>query len=223
MVNVEKNISHMNVLDVFEKSKTCPLCDLNNATVSKYIDDMLYENVNDIGLRKKLAARKGFCSFHGELLLKHGDALGIAIIHIDQIQLLLNHLKNAGNILSFLKGPEHGDWTGHSNCLICEIRIEAEKRHIETFIELIDDNALRSYLDSSDGFCARHLLMVLAKLKNKGHATYLLELHTRKYASLLADLKEFCRKNDYRFKDEHIGQEADSWEKAVHIVSGKIL
>ena len=83
----DKNISHMNVLEAFEKSKTCPICELGNATVNKYIDGMLYENVNDPGLRKKLARRKGLCSLHGELLLKHGDALGIAIIHSDQIQI----------------------------------------------------------------------------------------------------------------------------------------
>jgi len=222
-MSVDKNITHMHVLEAFEKSKTCPLCYLANATVNKYMDDLLYENVNDTGLRKKLAKSKGFCSFHGELLVKHGDALGIAIMHIDQIQLLLNHLKNVSSIFTSLRNPDQNDWIEHPGCLICEIRKDAEKRHIETLIELIDDKELRSYMDSFHGFCARHLLMTLPKLKDKGQATYIIELHTRKYASLLADLKEFCRKSDYRFKDEHVGHEADSWEKAVHIVSGKIL
>ena len=222
-MDIDKDISHIHVLDAFEKSKTCPICDLNNATVNKYIDDLLYESVNDPALRKNFTNSKGLCPFHGELLLRHGDALGIAIMHIEQIQLLLNHIKGSGNIFNSMKHSDPGGWLEHSNCMICDIRNDSEKRHIATFIELIDDREMRSYLDSFPGFCARHLLMVLAKLKNKEHIAFIVELHTRKYGSLIADLKEFCRKNDYRFKDEPMGQEAESWKKAVYIVSGKIL
>ena len=219
----EKNISHMHVLDAVEKSKTCPLCDLDNASVQKYIGDMLYESVNDRTLRKRLEKQKGFCSFHGELLLKHGDALGIAILHADQIQLLLNHLNHIGKIYSRITNPDHSGWTEHSGCVICDVIKGAEKRHIEVFIELIDDDIMKNYLEVFPGFCAKHLFRVLEKLDEPEHVKYLLKLHVERYKSLLADLKELCRKNDYRFRTEPSGKEADSWQKAVYIVSGKIL
>ena len=219
----EKNISHMHVLDAVEKSKNCPLCDLDNASVRKYISDMLYESVNDRTLRKRLEKQKGFCSFHGELILEHGDALGIAILHTDQIQLLLDYLNSAGSIFSKIKNIDHSGWTDHSGCIICEVRREAEKRHIDNFIELMDDDTMKNYLEKFPGFCAKHLFKVLEKLDKPEHVKYLLKLHVERYESLLADLKEFCRKNDYRFRTEPAGKEADSWQKTVYVVSGKIL
>ncbi len=219
----DKNISHMHVLDAVEKSKTCPLCDLDSASVQKYIEDMLYESVNDRGLRGKLVKQKGFCGFHGELMLKHGDALGIAILHIDQIQLLLDHLNNTGSIFSKIKNTDCKGWTDHSGCIICEVRRTAEKRHIENFIELMDDDTMRSYLEKFPGFCAKHLFRVIEKSDKPEQVKYLIKLHMGKYESLLADLKELCRKNDYRFRTEASGKEADSWQKAVYVVSGKIL
>jgi len=219
----EKSISHIHVLDAFEKSKTCPLCDLDNASVQKYMEDMLYESVNDRGLRGKLVKQKGFCDVHGELMLKCGDALGIAILHIDQIQLLLDHLNNTSSIFSKIKNTDRSGWTEHSGCIICEVRRTAGKRHIENFIELMDDDTMKNYLDKFLGFCAKHLFRVIEKLDKPEHVKYLLKLHTEKYESLLADLKELCRKNDYRFQAEPSGKEADSWQKAVYVVSGKIL
>jgi len=64
-MDIDKDISHVHVLDAFEKSKTCPICELNNATVDKYIDDMLYESVNDPALRKKLPIAKAYVPFTG--------------------------------------------------------------------------------------------------------------------------------------------------------------
>lgn len=219
----EKNISHIHVLDAVEKSKICPLCDLDNASVQKHMTDMLYESVNDRSLRKRLEKQKGFCALHGELLLEHGDALGIAILHVDQIQLLLDYLNNAGSIFSKIKNTDHAGWIDHASCIICEVRRMAEKRHIENFIDLIDDNTMKEYLEKFPGFCAKHLFRVLEKLNNQTHVKYLLKLHIGKYGSLLEDLKELCRKNDYRFHLEPSGKEADSWQKAVYVVSGKIL
>lgn len=219
----DKNISHMQVLDAVEKSKNCPLCDLDNASVRKHITDMFYEDVNDRGLRKKLKEQKGFCTIHGDLMLKHGDALGIAILHIDQIQLLLDYLDNEDSIFSKIKKTDCTGWVNHSGCTICEVRRVAEKRHIENFIDLIDDDTMKIYLDRFPGFCAKHLFRIVEKLGRQEHVKYLLKLHAEKYKSLLADLREFCRKNDYRFRAESSGKEADSWQKAVHVVCGKIL
>jgi hypothetical protein len=218
----DKNISHIQVLDAVEKSKSCPLCDLTNSSVQKYMTDMLYESVNDRGLRKKLRDQKGFCAFHGGLMLEHGDALGIAILHTDQIQLLLDCLDNAGSIFSKIKSTDRTGWIEHSGCMICEVRRVAEKRHIENFIDLIDDETMKSYLEKFPGFCAKHLFGVMEKLDKPDHVKYLLKLHKEKYKSLLSDLKELCRKNDYRFRHEPSGKEADSWQKAVYVVSGKI-
>ncbi|MBN1864347.1 MAG: hypothetical protein JW808_05550 [Victivallales bacterium] len=217
----DKNISHIHLLDALEKSQICPLCDLTNASIQKYINDMLYESVNDPGLREKLAKNKGFCGLHGNLILKHGDALGIAMLHIDQIQILLDHLDSVGRFYSKITKYDHTGWTEHAGCIICELMADVEKRHIEVFINLIDDNVMRNYLETFSGFCARHFFRVFEKLNNPEHKKYLLNLHVGKYKSLLADLKEFCRKNDYRFRNEPSGKEADSWQKAIYVISGK--
>jgi hypothetical protein len=41
------------------------------------------------------------------------------------------------------------------------------------------------------------------------------------WESLIAELSEFVRKNDYRFQHEPVGREGSAWLRAVDAVSGQ--
>jgi len=42
----------------------------------------------------------------------------------------------------------------------------------------------------------------------------------RIWERLLAQLSEFIRKNDYRFRDEPVGEEGDAWLRAIAALAG---
>jgi uncharacterized protein DUF6062 len=63
----------------------CPLCRVRHDAARRYLDSVLWENVNDLGFRKRLAAGRGFCRAHVHELLntertRGGGSVGSAIL-----------------------------------------------------------------------------------------------------------------------------------------------
>ena len=51
-------------------------------------------------------------------------------------------------------------------------------------------------------------------------ARVFIESERRSLDNLLDELDEFIRKQDYRFADEKIGAEGDSWMRAIRMIAG---
>jgi hypothetical protein len=49
----------------------------------------------------------------------------------------------------------------------------------------------------------------------------LIEVQRGKQARLMAELAEFCRNHDYRFRHEAWGPESDAWQRAIEVLAGK--
>ena len=220
MVNKEKHMPYYKLLAALEKARDCVLCELGAGYLHRYFENLLYENVNDPGLRKKLTRSGGFCHRHAHLLLTVGDALGTAILYKDLVGLFSRELDRmkTGQIKSL-----HKELQGRSACLDCPACL-SEKEHrrnqIGTFLEWLEDEELKRKFEAGPGFCKEHLFAVLEQADNQKVCTYLIETHGRKYALLLADLEEFIRKNDYRFIKEKVGPEGSSWLRAVKMLTG---
>jgi Family of unknown function (DUF6062) len=72
----------------------------------------------------------------------------------------------------------------------------------------------------SGGLCLPHLKRLLPMLEPKRQAI-ILEHQRDRLDHLKAELAEFIRKSDYRFRDEVIGGEGDSYKRAADLVKGK--
>ena len=75
----------------------CPICRLKRDSARRYIDHLLWENVNDTTTRILLARSLGFCPEHTWYMYHaerdaYGDWLGLAIIYKDLTQLVNSHL-----------------------------------------------------------------------------------------------------------------------------------
>lgn len=194
------------------KEKGCPVCLLLEAYTDRYIDNLLYESVNDTNLRAKLVSSGGFCKEHSKKLLRFGYkgyALGISIIYKDLVNAYYNTLNTQGTLSSSRK------------CLICEVLEDVESRILEELIKNIKDYEFYQVYKGSDGLCMFHLSKVLAISKDREVNELFLELTALKLKGLLDQLLEFIRKQDYRFREEPIGVEADSWIRAIEILKLK--
>lgn len=206
-----KSNTYYELLDAM-KGRGCPVCLLLEMYSDRYIDSLLYESVNNISLRAKLITSGGFCIEHSKKLLRFGYkgySLGISIIYRDLVDTYYKTLNTQGTLPS------------DRRCLVCEVLEDAENRLIEELIRSMKDYEFYQAYRSSNGICMSHLSRVLRLSKDREVNEIFLELTASKLKELSDQLSEFIRKQDYRFKEEPIGIEADSWIRAIEILKLK--
>jgi hypothetical protein len=157
----------------------CPICQLTLEGVSRYLDSLSYENVNDPGERQKLKAAGGFCGRHAWQWHALKDALGTAIIYGDVAGTVLELLNNgvgatwdkASGLLATLAGafgnPEASSRgapgmearqdLGLQTCPACQMQREIEERVVEDFTGGLKDEAFWEAYQASGGVCLPHL------------------------------------------------------------------
>lgn len=228
-----KHISYHELREALQ-SEGCALCRLVRQAVHRYLDHLLYENVNDPGVRGGLRRARGFCNLHAWQLHEEHDALGTAILYRDVLQDVAERLAAAA-----VPGPRPSIWqqlrrihrptgraaaldelTPRQPCPACRVREDTERIYGETLLAHLADPELRADLAHSDGLCLPHLRQVV-EMAERTAAGELIALQQEGWARLLDELGEFIRKQDCRFRDEPSGTERDSWIRTVALVSGR--
>jgi hypothetical protein len=218
----------------------CPVCRVTLHLVDRYLNALFYESVNDIPTRTSLRNSRGFCSSHAWRLLdgEVGNALGIAIIYHDVLTNVLRELPGqeiqkgrGGNIATFLTraGRQAGELvrkavqalTPGEECLACRERREANRLVSEVLLASLADDRLLAALAASDGLCLPHLRQSLERAQGEQQLAGLLQASRPQLEALNAQLGEFIRKNDYRFREEGFGEEGSSWRRAISKAQGE--
>jgi hypothetical protein len=206
----------------------CALCRLAQDAVTRFLDAVLYESVNDVEWQARLKESRGFCPTHSELLLQQRNALGAAIIY----RAILRQLRqDLGQISSEKKGwldrlaelgapPVDATLAPAAACPACNKRDEATSRYLGLLRRMSEDAGLRAALRKSAGFCLFHLAQAQKQLEGPV-LQQLLKHQAELWERLDGELAEFIRKKDYRFQAEGYGEEADSWQRAARITSGE--
>lgn len=220
----------------------CPVCQLTQQGVRRYLDSLFYEMVNDAETRDNLFKSLGFCEDHARLLLasRLRDPLGLTILYRDLVEKLLGILPLEG-----LEENDDGDthrtdgffgWLPKRNSdqneqtiqalmpqSMCPACIQAEKiaqRITQVMLENLSDPALSRKLVESDGLCRKHLLLALEKVDRQDQLVALLKINKIQLIELKDQLEEFLRKSDYRFSQEGFGEESDAYVRAIRFFSG---
>jgi hypothetical protein len=85
----------------------------------------------------------------------------------------------------------------------------------------MEDETVQSLLVDSGGLCLPHLRMSLKQKGARRVASTLVAVHRRAWATLMGELEEFIRKNDYRFREETMtSNEETSWTRVLDVVVG---
>jgi len=217
----------------------CALCRLRARTADQVVEAMLWEQVNDPGLRRRVRQARGFCHEHAWLLVRQGASLGVAILLRDVFQDLLQETEEAPfqppPALSLRRAQEALDRSQPSQatadlvarleprgpCPVCR-QVEAmEEVYLQTFVEdLLGEDGLLGDLLASDGLCLPHVRRALALVREEEAFRALLGAQRRIWQDLADRLSESIRKSDYRFREELPGEEAGSWLMALVAVAG---
>jgi hypothetical protein len=178
----------------------CPVCRLALRSVGRWLTSVAYDQINDIELRDRLRAARGFCNVHAHRWLREvGSVLGTAIVYQDLLTAALRDIDGENvqrgqrwrTILGGL-GPDGG------NCPACGAQTEAEERYLTAL--LATAAADPHVLEGSHGLCVRHTRV--AQRRGGPGAEQTVQLTRAAIERLLAELSEVIRKEDYRFRHE---------------------
>jgi hypothetical protein len=216
----------------------CFLCRVLTDVANKYLDSILWGFVNDPRVREEINKARGYCPQHGWLLVRHGAALGAAILMEDVIQTALKALEAEaiaapGRFSLREMGQRLGGTAAKQAvrladslspqipCPICVKVNASEKYYIQALLEhLTGPESLAAAYQASDGPCLPHFRLVLSKTGGGATLAALVEAQKAVWQRLQGELAEFIRKNDHRFQHEPFGPERDSWLRAIEAVSG---
>jgi hypothetical protein len=232
------NSTAYNLLEACRKSG-CPICNLEQESAERYLDNHFYENVNSPAWRDRLRSSLGFCHEHAWLGVNQrlGDALGFAMIYRDVIETILRGLDAGSNrtpparrwaILPGQNPDQAQSASGRmlsvlqpsARCPACERRDETTHTLLSVLAKELQNAEMTEALQASDGLCLPHLQLTLKYVKEVSVSEMLLDIHQAKLRSLSAELAEFIRKNDYQLIEHGFGREGDAWLRAIAMVTG---
>ncbi len=202
----------------------CPFCRLGRRAASRYIDTLNYEGVNDVGLRRSLRDALGLCHRHAwEWTQLRGSPLGVAIVYRNLVKDLAEVVESQAEGRSAGWGgrrPGVAGLTPSGRCPACRAEDEAVQRYGRTLLRWLDREDLAAAYAGAGGLCLPHLREILS-LASGAQARVLLGWQQQIYRGIIAQLDEFIRKHDHRFRDEPFGVEKDAWLRAVAALVGE--
>ena len=217
------------------KQGGCPICTMTLATVARYLDSVIYENVTDPQTRDGVTAARGYCNDHSWTLRDMGAALGTALMYRDVVRYAAEDLARrptggGGGLLDRLAAlaggseptPAEGGAKGRRHqCPACLVRRRYETTYLGTLLAHLGDEELTEALRHAGGLCLVHLDQAWGATRDGAALERLARLQGEIMMALHEEMSEFIRKQDYRFRDEPIGAEGTAWIRAVEMVAGK--
>lgn len=244
-----KHSAYYNLRDALTQStanatRTCPLCYLAAKAVASTLDNLLYELVNDPGVRQDIRQARGFCNRHAwQLPTIAGGAFGIAVIYRDVLETLLQSIQaiqppGARRAQPLSLQRLHGMLGGapfvqaaksdllaalepQAECPACYQQRMSEQVYLGTLLEHLEDEELEVAFRASAGLCLPHFRQALSLIQDENTFSRLIEIELACLERLDGELNEFIRKHDYRLAQEGFGNEGDSWIRAIAQVSAR--
>lgn len=202
----------------------CPLCRLANRDVAAFLESLTYERILDLKTRDALQHSRGLCAQHARAWRKvRGVALSIAIVYQVAVKDLLRDTEPQP--ASFLRRPPQVSdladaLASRAPCPACALGEQTATRYGDQLVRDLRDPDVQTALEHAGGLCLPHLRLVLARPGPAAGKQRLVAVQRQAWAALLRDLDEFIRKNDYRFQHEPVGEEGDSWLRALDVLVG---
>ena len=217
----------------------CAVCRLKAEAADQYLDSLIWESVNDPGIRRRIRKARGFCYEHAWRLEPHRESVGVTIIMHDVLKSMLKVTEDAQfqklPIFSMRRtkkalDPQQpaaetakvvAELSPQASCPVCVEADEMEGIYLDTLIEnLIHEEDLLAAFQSSDGLCLPHFRQALTRMRDEAVFEVLMDAQRVIWKRLVDQLSEIIRKADYRFKDEARGEEVGASVRAIAAIAG---
>jgi len=205
----------------------CPLCRLEARAEKAYIDSLNYERVLDIPTRDALKAARGLCAQHTRAWQAlQGSALGMAIVYrvavLDLLRATEGLEEAPRSLLRRASGPAQAvaSLDASGLCPACALLADTARNFADLLLKDLKSADVQALLRDCGGLCLPHLRMTLARPGAGRTYKTLIDVQRQAWTALMAELDEFIRKNDHRFRHEPMETEHDSWLRALDVMVG---
>jgi hypothetical protein len=224
----------------------CPICRACREVETRYLRNLLRENVNDMGTRVRISESLGFCSRHAWQLLYMEIQdwvvpLGSSIIYEDLVGQVLHKIQN---VISDMTGSmRESRWqrmvnrararsmdaepnkdvllTPQKLCRICESSQESAFHAGSALLRMLSFTEYQDMYNLSDGVCFSHLRDIFSANNTGPGLLFLLTNTCERLKVLRVDLSEFKRKQNWQYRHEEVTErERTASQRAVMFFSG---
>ncbi len=213
----------------FEQHDDCPFCLLYKQLEGTEIDLITGASMMEPDVRIR-TNEMGFCRHHFDLMYENQKRLSLALTIQSHLESLKKDI-SAGGFLSRDAAAKPIKRIGQLNksCYVCG-RIENNfEKMFETACLLFDEEQeFRNKFMSQKLFCLPHYSRMLEAAKRVMSKRFYPELvkeadiiEQNYLSSLYDDISLFCKKFDYRYKDEPWGTAKDSVERSIDFLKSK--
>jgi hypothetical protein len=206
------------------KKHGCPVCHGADRSAWKMLDGLLWESVNDPGIRARLRATHGFCRSHALMALsvasEQSAALGMAILYEDFLRNVREEVIQA--TAPRQRRQRRGLPRIGQPCMICHNADSTARNYLGVLAKAAEDtDPWRAIRRPERGLCLPHVTLGLRLHTANDEAANIAEAFLHGEAELRRNLQELIRKHDYRFMPEGFTEEERaSWVRAVHRLVG---
>ena len=223
------------VNEAFEASSAdpsvgCPFCALYNRLEETELDRILGASMMEPDIRIE-TNEKGFCNTHFQMMFVRKNRLGLGLIlesHLAEVR------KGLHTPLLSLKAPgaeaEKAMEKLEKSCYVCEkIEFSFEKMIKTAVILWATEKDFREKTAAQPFFCLPHYRRFLSAARagmNKKQFAQFFEAVSSQEEAYLASLNEdvswFCKKFDYRYKEEPWNNSRDAIERTIRFLSSDL-
>lgn len=213
----------------------CPVCRIIREAENRYFFWFVNENIHSLTTYEILANGGRLCHRHSWLLYdwaaKEGSLQSSATLYSYITDLLTEDLRLAHKSSQRKAGPFAGlsrrplrprvsRSPEAQNCWVCRSIGQTEDTFLHFLCASLDDDMeMKESYARSSGLCVAHLQAAFAKA-SAPVGSLLLQKAVSDLGQLKAQLLEYERKHDYRFRDEPWGEEKTSPQRAVSFSVG---
>jgi len=202
----------------------CPVCRLLERDADKQLRTILYEYVTEPETHAAFRQSFGLCNIHGGQLTQKGNVMSIAVLYSAVVDEALKKSQQSDNSSQRLRGlfNHNGDsqlgnaLTPNQDCLVCDTLSKNQTRYTSVVADKLTDKRLFTAFEASDGLCLSHFRQVV----NQNSTPEFIDVQRAKWQQLHDQMQEFIRKYDPTKADSSMGEEGDSWMRAVNQISG---
>lgn len=196
-------------------SPHCPICSIVAKAELRTLQTYCAEGAGDELRRADVRAARGLCVRHATQLQEARDAMAAAVTAYD---VLSNLLRDLDAVITTKQRP----WARKrmhtpTPCPVCA-DVSRYTRAVCAGVSAWSDEAdMCRALQNSFGICAPHLRWIIDQ--TTPHAEFLAAQHVA-WSRLHAEVGEFVRKRDDRFRHEAQSTEGDAWKRAWRVING---
>jgi hypothetical protein len=222
-----KRLSSMRKEEIMKALRTrgCPLCDLMSQALSDFLADFQYKLANEEQAQLTHASELGFCPFHTWQLASVSSPQGVS----SGYRRLLEHIseqlskisKNATNLPNAILGLVQDS----KGCRVCCFVRETEVICVHHFAAVLEEREGReAYAAKSQGFCLRHLGLMVAAASGTSVSHFLISETARRFHEISEDMKVYAVKHYSIPRGHFTPDEKDAYIRAlIHIAGVKII